>query len=124
MQFQLKSWHFAKAFFNGDLEYIKKISMDLNKLDDYGFKNQFNEIQALFFRFYEYNDKTKTAYGKYIFLIDEYDSLKYLSRPHCSLSRILGLLYFFFQAVFKFFRTAHTHSHYSVNRNDNPSKCF
>lgn len=51
MQFQLKSWHFAKAFFNGDLEYIRKISMDLNKLDDYGFKNQFNETQALFFRF-------------------------------------------------------------------------
>lgn len=78
MDYQFKSWHFAKAFFNGDLEYIKNHLMDSNKLEDYNYKNQFNKIQGLIFRFHEYDNKTKLAYGEYIVQVNKDDGLIYL----------------------------------------------
>lgn len=84
MQFQISAWYFAKAFYNGDMEYIKNNALNpnklakLNKLMDYNHKDQFSEIEYIIFRIHEYNDKTKSVDGEYVVKIGPDDGCEYL----------------------------------------------
>lgn len=81
MEFQISAWYFAKAFYNGDIEYIKNKALnpnDLSDMMDYNHKNQFSEIEYLIFRIHEYNIKTKSVYGEYVVKIGSNDACEYL----------------------------------------------
>lgn len=78
MKYQKSAWYFAKAFFNGDMDYIKKNLSDSSQLEDYGYKKLFSKIDFITYRIFEYDSKTKTVYGEYIFAVDKNDGFRYL----------------------------------------------
>lgn len=79
--FQINAWKFAKAFLDGDLEYIKSNLITPKDYDEiYSYQNKFSNLEYMLFRFNNFDNKTKIAQGDYILLFNQniYDGNIYL----------------------------------------------
>lgn len=64
-QFKIKAYQFSKVFFNGDYTYIKDNIVNESKLDEYDYKNQFDDIECMYFTFENYDKESNIASGVY-----------------------------------------------------------
>lgn len=64
-QYQISSYYFVKAFFNGDYTYITDNLIDKSNLDEYDYKDQFSKLECMFFRLHEYNKQEQIVHGEY-----------------------------------------------------------
>lgn len=77
-KYQISSYHFAKAFLNGDYDYITDNLIDKNNLDEWDYKDRFSKIECMFFRLHKYNKEDQTVYGEYAIQLAKDDGYIYL----------------------------------------------
>lgn len=77
-QFQISAYYFVKAFLDGDYNHIQKNIMDKSNLDKYEYKDQFSNIECMFFRLHGYNKQEQIVHGEYAIQLTKDSGYLYL----------------------------------------------
>lgn len=77
-QYQINAYYFVKAFLNGNYNYIQKNIIDESNLDKYEYKDQFSNIECMFFRLHEYNKQEQIVHGEYAIQLSKDSGYLYL----------------------------------------------
>jgi len=78
MQYQILAYQFAKAFMNGDSEFIKQYADQSLEVDNYDYEDAFSKVEYMIYRANAYDKSQNEIQGEYVILPQKDSSCIYL----------------------------------------------